>query len=145
MSEAQQPPPEPRGKGLHFDGSININTLLSLIIAGVMAMLWFTGGRSENAQTAGEVRHLGDRVTTEVTRLTRAIDQLSQAVTPVATMATRLDQLERRVNEGEARDRQQDEQLGRHGGELIQLRTQVEPLVRASGIPLPGSPGVGRR
>jgi len=81
----------------------------------------------------------------EVGKLSTAVERLGQTIAPLSQITERLLQLDRRVSATEIRNDAQEERLGRLGESVVEMRTNLESLIRASAATLPGAPGVRAR
>lgn len=85
------------------------------------------------------------RWTEEVGKLSGAVDRLGVTLAPLSQITERILQLDRRVSAAEARNESQEDRLGRLGESVVEMRTNLDSLMRASAVTLPGAPGVRTR
>jgi len=137
------PEERPRRRPL-FDPTVNLGAILQVVTVGAFALAYVVGVRADVTRLTSDVQAVNVRLTEEVGKLSRAIAGLDATLSPFARMMERMDHLERRIAGTEARNEAQEDRLGRLGESVVEIRANLDTLMRASQQNLPGAPGVRR-
>ena len=125
-----------------FDPTINLGALIQVGAVTVGIVLFVAHGERDIALVSQEVRSLRESVGESVQRLTNATNELHSSIAPIGGLSSRVEQAERRQSDVEARNELQENRINRLSEEMIELRTNMNSLLRASQQNLPGAPGI---
>lgn len=135
--------------GLKWNGEVHAGHILQALVVGGGVMVWALVASSKADQTAKDLSSFQTSVRETVSVLERQVSQglrdIRSDISMLPDQRARLDQVERRLTEGDARDVAQDARIGLIERQAIETREQVNNLIRASSVTLPGSPGIRTR
>ena len=129
---------------LKLDPTINGGAILQILSLCALVGIYIVTTRGEVSRLSSQVEALNARFTEEVVKLSNAVDRLGTALGPFTRAQVEISQLERRVTGVETRNEVQEERLNRLGESLVETRTNIETILRASRQNLPGAPGIRR-
>lgn len=143
MGETQQ-----RGGGLRWNGEVNAGHILQALVVGCGVIIWALVATSKADQTARDLetfqKNIRDTVQGIQQQVSQGLRDIRQDITTLPDQQARLNQVERRLTEGDARDVAQDGAIARIERQAIETRADVNNLRAASGVSLPGAPGIRR-
>ena len=140
---SQTVPASPRGRVVWEFSLAALLQAVQVVALLIALVYWFVVNASRGEDNQRRLAELQANVSAQISELRQAVagglGDVRQQIGSLPDQRARLDQVERRLSDIDGRQAAFDTRSAAADRQLIELRTEVNSITRASNVPLPGA------